>query len=217
MKLLKNIALFLLVVSTGFSGLSQQKDFQIWSGAAISKEFNKKLTLGAELQSRFENNASQIGTYFTEFSAKYVFADWYKPGVNYRLTRWGEGFGANQRFDIDNTLRFKAKDERFYIRFRWQREFYRGVLAEDDLRFRIKYAHKFSKKFRMSLASEHFYTWEYDEGFANWGRQRYTAGMEYEFAKKNSFELFYRFQNDLNQANPDNEFIIGIGYELELD
>lgn len=198
------------------SGLiAQQKDFHLWTGAAISKEFNKKFTLGAELQTRLNQNASTINTTFGEFGAKYAVADWYRIGTSYRIG--SKGFGLNHRIDLDNTFRVKLNDERFYFRIKAQRDFYRNAIDDDNLRFRLKYLHKFSKKFRGYAAAEYFYGWEYADGFRNWRRQRYTGGVEYRFKKKNSIDLFYRYQGDINKARPDQDYIIGIGYKLELD
>ena len=172
---------------------SQQKDFQIWTSAAVSKEYNKKFTLGAELQSRFENNVSQLNNYFTELSGKYEITKWYRPGINYRLSRWGDGLGAEQRVDLDNTFRIKMDNNRIDFRARAQREFDRGELSEDNLRFKFQFQHKFSKKLKSYAAAEYWYTWEYAEGFRNWSRQRYTGGLEFEFTKNNSFCINFIF------------------------
>mgnify|MGYP003915040113 FL=1 len=194
---------------------AQQKDFQLWTSAGISKEFNKKFTLGGQFQTRFDQNSSALGTTFGEIGAKYSVADFFKTGVNYRFRTRGEGL--TQRIDFENTLRLKLNDERFYFRILVQRDFYRSAIDDDNLRLRLKYQHKFSKKVKGYLAAEYFYGWEYADGFRNWRRQRYTGGFEYEFKKKSFIELFYRYQGDMNKPRPDQDYIIGVGYKLELD
>ncbi len=212
-----NIITFCLGLLISLNVIGQQNDFQIWTGAGISKELNKKFSIAGQLQARFDNNSSALGNHFLELSTKYEVADWYRPSINYRLSQWDEGFGVNQRFDFDQTFRIEAKDERFYARIRLQREFFRGSLDEDNIRFRFRYAHKFNKKFKMYGDAEYFYSWEYEEGFRNWSRQRYTGGLEFEIGKKSEVDVFYRSQFDLNQANPDREYILGIGYKIKLD
>ena len=209
------VGLLCLVFLITDSLYAQQKDLQLWTGAALSKEFNKKFTIGAEFQTRLNQNVSRINTTFGEFGAKYAIADWYKIGTNYRLG--SKGFGLNHRIDFDNTFRIKLNDERFYFRVKVQRDFYRNAIDDDNLRLRLKYQHKFSKKFKGYVAGEYFFAWEYSEGFSNWKRQRYTGGFEYQFKKKNSLDFYYRYQGDMNKARPDQDYIIGIGYKLELD
>ena len=164
---------------------------------------------------RLNQNVSRINTTFGELGAKYAIVDWYKIGTNYRLC--SKGFGLNHRIDFDNTFRIKLNDERFYFRVKVQRDFYRNAIDDDNLRLRLKYQHKFSKKFKGYVAGEYFFAWEYSEGFSNWKRQRYTGGFEYQFKNKNSLDFYYRCQDDMNKAGPHQDYIIGIGYKLELD
>lgn len=195
--------------------VAQQKDFQLWTSAGISKEFSKKFTVGGQFQTRLNQNVSRVNTTFGELGAKYSLSDWYKVGANYRFGI--KGSGLNQRVDFENTFRLKLNGERFYLRILVQQDFYRNSIEDDNLRFRLKYQHKFSKKFKGYLAGEFFYGWEYSEGFSNWKKQRYTGGFEYELKKKSFIELFYRYQGDMNKARPDQDYIFGIGYKLELD
>ena len=195
--------------------VAQQMDFQLWTSAGISKEFSKKFTVGGQFQTRLNQNVSRVNTTFGELGAKYSLSDWYKVGANYRFG--SKGSGLNQRVDFENTFRIKLDGERFYLRILVQRDFYRNTIEDNNLRFRLKYQHKFGKKFKGYVAGEYFYAWEYSDGFSNWKRQRYTGGFEYEFKKKSFIELFYRYQGDMNQARPDQDYIFGIGYKLELD
>lgn len=195
---------------------AQQKDFQLWSNAGMSKEFNKKFTLGGEFNTRFNQNVSSIDNYFVDLSAKYKVSDWYKPGITYRL-RWANDARFRQRLDIDNTFRVKLNDERFYFRVKAQREFENSARGDDALRLRLKYSHEFGKKVKGYAAGEYFYSWRYTDGVRAWTRQRYTGGLEFEFKKKNFIDVYYRYQFDTNLPAPDQDYIIGIGYKLELD
>jgi hypothetical protein len=207
--------LIILICPQGiFKALGQVHDMQLWTSAEVRKEFFNRLKISPSLQSRFNNNMSNLSSLMTDFGAEYKVTDYYASGLVYRMSDIGER-PLSQRICFDNSFTYKRFNDRFELRLRLQRRFANITSSElDRMRLRVGYTHIFSKKFRTYIKAEYFYAASIYR--RNWDRQRYSAGVITRIYKVHFLELFYRYQAEFNRENPEREYIFGVGYILDL-
>jgi hypothetical protein len=205
------LILFLFLFSSKI-GISQNQDFGIWAGIKVSKEINKKAKAFGEIQGRFNQNATDWRSAYFQTGVSYKFAKWYKLGVVYRYTNYGE-YDAN-RFDIDNNFKYKMNRNTFEIRLKYQKSIVTNTIKGDRFRVRFKYIFKVNKKFKPYLKAQYFYSKTYK--YSNWNQQRYTVGAVIRLKNKNYVDLFYNYEFEYNVANPLTQFILGVKYKLDI-
>lgn len=191
---------------------AQNQDFGIWAGVKVSKKWNKKWSAFGEVQTRLFQNATSIRSAYFQGGVNYKFAKWYKLGVVYRYTDFGEI--ETNRFDIDNEFRHKVKKNIFEIRLKYQKTIVTNDLKGNRYRVRFKYSYKINKKLKPYVKAQYFYTQAYD--FNGWHQQRYTLGTLIRIRKRNFIDLFYNYDFEFNVRRPEERFIVGIKYKLEL-
>ena len=194
------------------NGFSQNQDFGIWTGIKVSKEISKKGSAFGEIQGRFNQNASKRKSTYLQTGVNYKFTKWYKLGLVYRYTNYGE-YDAN-RFDIDNSFKYKLKKNTFEIRLKYQKSFVTSKIKGNRFRIRFKYILKVNKKFIPYLKAQYFYSNTYN--YNNWNQQRYTIGTVIRIKKKNYVDVFYNYEFEHNVANPLTQYVLRVKYKLEI-
>jgi hypothetical protein len=208
---LRIVITIVFLTSIHFSVTSQNQDFAVWTGLKVSKKITKEFGAFAEVQSRFNQNASSLRSVYFQTGANYKFAKWYSLGVKYRLTNYVEV--VSNRFDIDNIFKHKINDNSFEVRLKYQKSFVTNEIKGDRFRVRFKYSFKVNKKFKPYLKAQYFYTKVYD--FNNWNQQRYSIGAVVRIAKKNYIDVFYNYEFEYNVANPTTQYVLGLKYKLD--
>ena len=204
--------IFFLVFFMAMKGFSQNQDFGVWAGVKVNKEIGKKAKAFGEIQGRFNQNATDWRSAYFQTGVSYKFAKWYKLGVVYRYTNYGE-FDAN-RFDIDNIFKHKIEKNTFEIRLKYQKSFVTNKIKGDRFRVRFKYVFKVNKKFKPYLKAQYFYSKTYK--YSNWNQQRYSIGAVIRLKKKNFVDVFYNYEFEHNVANPSTQFVLGVKYKLDI-
>ncbi|MGB1003344.1 MAG: DUF2490 domain-containing protein [Salibacteraceae bacterium] len=189
---------------------AQNQDFGIWTGVKVTKKIEKKASVFGEVQVRTMHNVNTIENIFFQVGGGYSFTKWYELGGAYRYSNWGD-FDVN-RFDIDNTFKFKKKKNNFALRLKYQKSFVTHKIKGYRLRIRFKYSYKLNKKFKPYFKAQYFYSNLYD--FKNWHQQRYSIGAVVRLAKKNYVDIFYQIENEFNVASPATNFVLGLKYKL---
>ena len=75
--------LLFLVFTLSLASVEAQTDSELWLSGGAKYSLTKKLDLYGELNFRMEPIV--LNTFFTEMSAKYEVAKWFKPSVDYRF------------------------------------------------------------------------------------------------------------------------------------
>ena len=70
------------------------------------------------------------------------------------------------------------------------------------------------KKYEPFVSTEIYYLLDNSGKYFN--RIRYKIGTDYELNKRNTINLFYMIQQELNSKNPVRAFILGLGYRYTL-
>jgi hypothetical protein len=210
--------ILILVSATLFA---QKSDLQLWTGVAFSKKINKKLSADLNLESRINNNISQVGKYFAEAVIDYKLLPFLKTEVNYRYVFRDPGQSPSRNQRVSGMLTFskditKKSELKFRTLYQYETEPTAELRSEQFWRNRLELEHKLSKKWDSSLKGELWYDTIDRKAF---DRFRFTIGAKYEFIKSNTIQLFTAFQRELNRNNIKNvdiDYITGVRYKLKL-
>jgi len=217
--MLKKLIFILFFVPFGL--FAQFNDFQTWTSVNIGYSLNKKNDFNLEQSFRTMQNVNNWSTVFTELSYSYKINKHFSVGGAYR-------FSFKNRLDyyltahrISFNIKAKKKISDFYLNYRFllQAEYlginqrYDWVIPKSYNRHQFKLKYKLSKKIRPYIAYELYLA--IDETFLQLGKYRLTGGTTYNFNKKNSINIFYRYQR-VNFLETFNTYILGISYKYNL-
>lgn len=223
---LLQIQILLVLLSAGLVSPSyaQNKDFQIWTGVSVQKEFTKKIQIGLEEQIRLSENATTISQYFTELTAGYKINKHISIAGNYRFIQKDElsVFETVHRLSFDFELTQKISRITLSLRPRFQQEFYPAWFYYENpldptqyLRNKLALEAKIVKKLSLYFDSELYYQLNNPTGNV-FDKVRYETGLQYKINKKNSINGFYMIQKQLNVSKADTDYVLGINYKIKI-
>jgi len=194
---------------------SGQKDFQLWLDAGVNYKVNKKLDLKFEAAYRRENNLADLNETYLELQVQ---TDPYKFLVlsgGYRLSGWFDQYLVNRLFTF---ARFSFNIDRFKIQYRLRFDYnFNATLGtlSNNLRNKIKVSYR-TRKFPLDpfIAYELFYRTNHFDSRVS--QQRMDIGLDYSISKKNDLKIYYRFQQQLNDYAPNQNYILGISYSFDI-
>jgi hypothetical protein len=200
----KKLILILLLVCNASISFSQD-DFGIWYSVTAEKKLVKNLGLDLDANVRTINNASKIEEAFFDIGLSYNLNKYLSAAVSYRFTE------------------FKEKDELFHPRHKWFADLKGKLpLGNFDFSARLRFQQRYKTYFRDQndkeskeagriklkilynipsfpvnpyLSSELFFPM-FTQSERSVEKNRFMAGIEYNIAKKHSFDLEYMFQRD---------------------
>jgi hypothetical protein len=179
------------------------------------------LGVDLNLESRLDNNISQVGQYFTEATIDYKVLPFLKAEVDYRYVFRDPSENPSQDQRISGMLIFskelsKKSELKFRTLYQYKSDQDAELGSEQFWRNRLELEHKLSKKWDSSLKGELWYDTIDRKAF---DRYRITAGVDYEFVKNNVIQVFAAYQRELNRNNIKNvdiDYITGVRYNLKF-
>jgi hypothetical protein len=200
---------------------AQKSDLQLWTGVSLSKKINKKLGVDLNLESRLDNNISQVGQYFAEATIDYKVLPFLKAEVDYRYVFRDPSENPSQDQRISGMLIFskelsKKSELKFRTLYQYKADQDAELGSEQFWRNRLELEHKLSKKWDSSLKGELWYDTIDRKAFDQF---RFTLSVNYEFIKNNNLQIFTAFQRELNRNNIENvdiDYITGVRYKLKF-
>jgi len=214
----KHCTIILIITLLAGAANAQTKDAQLWTGIGISKKITKEITGSLEQQMRLDHNISFLKNIFTEVRLSYRFNKTFKYTASYRFINRGQiegGFAGGNRFTGDLRIRWKKKPVVLTYRNRMQQEIRStevGVRQINYNRNKLDFALDLDKKFAPFVSFEIYY----HLNKAEFNKNRYTAGVEFNLKNRNELSIWYRLQQEYNQRNPAMDYIIGIGFSHSL-
>jgi len=202
----------------------QQKDAGIWTSAGLETKVAKNLTASVSQEFRFNENVSELGTYFTDAGLSYKINKYLQVAANYRYIlkrRVDDSYSPRHRFYVDIKLQKKFKPFDLQFRTRLQDQYADighasdGGIAEYYSRNKVSLKWDIKKPIEPYISLELFTPLNYPREYA-FDNIRSSAGVEYALSKHHNFDLFYMIQKELNVSEPTTDFIIGIGYLYKL-
>ena len=215
---MKNLITIVISILFSMALNAQTKDAQLWSCVSVNKKVTKDLVGTLEQQVRLDHNMTFPKNIFTEMRMGYRLNKHIKYTISYRFMNRGQaegGFVTGNRFTGDLRLRYKNKPFILVYRNRMQREYRmeeEGVQQINYTRNKVALALDLDKKF-LPYASFEIY---YHLNDAEFNKNRYTMGVEFDLRNRNELDVFYRIQQDYNVNDRETGYVIGIGFSHSL-
>lgn len=203
---------------------SQTNDLQLWTNISLEKKITKTFSLNYAEEVRFNENISEVGQFFSDLGCNYKISKSWRISVNYRYTnkkKLDDSYSKRNRYYIDLSYRKKFDKVICVFRTRFQSQYVDvysssiGRIPEYYSRNKLTFKIDLDKKFAPYLSIEMFYQLHNPEG-NDIDNMRYTGGVEYQFNKKASLDIFYMIQQEYNVKRPERDYVIGIGYSISL-
>lgn len=190
----------------------------------ISKKLNEHWKLSLNQEFRFTHNASNFDTYFVGLGVDYRFNKHFSLGADYRFyqNKNKEGFFmSQQRWSAD--LMYKQKLSRFSVSYRLRLQnkdddFMTSASGDNLFQLRNKFSVDYNiKNFKLDpfFDVELYRSFE-NPGSSEFSKLRWTLGLNYSLKEFGGVEFFYRLDNELNQPNNKNTYIVGLGYKYSF-
>lgn len=218
------IFLFLLCCVQVNWAQDDQRDFESWTSAELRYKPTKRWKTGMELQMRLKENSSVIDGYFAELTGGYEIFKNFDLGLGFRFIRKNDNKGAIQGYEnygrIHADASYKHKINRLALgyRLRYQNRDELGVsnengdFADQYIRLKVGTEYDFKKwKLDPQLSAEIFHHSERNEE-NEFNKFRITFGTDYKFKKAGKIGLYYRYEKEINTANPRSTDILRIRY-----
>jgi len=207
-----------LFVSNGYA---QYNDFGVWAGVTLKHKFSQRFSGSIEEQVRTYQNSTAIAQYFTEAGLEYSISKKFKVAVGYRFINNNQQTYYSKRHRVFADLSFKTKFSslQFIFRTRLQEQqkdinsSEMGSIPEWYSRNKLTLKLDLNRKYTPYTSAEMMYLLKAPKIENNYiEKWRYTFGIEYEFNRVHSLDLFYLIQRDRMINNPVTYYAAGIGY-----
>jgi hypothetical protein len=200
------------------------RDFGIWGGLVLEKEFSKHIEMELEQQVRFYNNATTLDDYLVDLGGHYYINKNFKLGFNlryiYNAKRWSKTeHDLRYNFDLIYKANLANKLKLFY-RFRNHQV---NIINTQPLalgpktiafRHRLKIKYKYHNKNSLYVSTEAF---RYIENLSlpYWGQLRLKMGNIFE-TMIGDFDCSFGLEKELNAINPYSFFYFKTVYIISL-
>ena len=218
------ISLFFLVLLSLTGLKAQTNDAQMWLSIDLEKKLNPKLSLHFAEELRMNENLTEAGTIFSDLAVSYDITRSLSASLNYRFInkrRPDNTYDIRHRYYFDLTYKYAPKPFIITLRARVQQQYTdiftseKGKIPINYERTRLKIAFDRWKPLRPFLATEVFIPFS-NSRYSSFTVDciRYQAGLDYKINKHQSITAFYMIQKEMNVANPETDFVGGLGYSI---
>ncbi len=212
--------LFLLLNSHSAFAQVYGTDVQLWTSVKIKKDLPKRFSIAAQYELRLQNYMAALkGSYLSaeveyEIINKYLSTEFeYRYVTSFQKDKHRFGWGI--------TGKYKYGKVSFSDRVTYQREheyfntsYESGHEPTNYIRNRLQIKYDFKKHWEAYVSTEPFI--QLSNKYCGVDRMRNIAGIDWEFKKGHTLDLFYVFQIDIHQKNPDITHAIGLMYEWDV-
>lgn len=203
---------------------AQYNDFGSWNSFSIKTKLAKKIKLDLGAQVRLNENITEIKTLFTDVNLSYNLLKKNKIFVSYRVGKkrqLDDFYLLSQRFSLGFSTKKNFNDWTVGYRFKIQEANNNFQTLDRKLDFSLAVRNKISvnrKLFKKTYgwsSFEIFSAKNVDNYFylSDW---RWKLGVDRKVKKRQYFSLGLILQRELQTNNPVTDYIVFLGYELEL-
>lgn len=202
------------------SSMAQVNDAGAWLSLNFEKKITSSLSFNLSEELRFNENLTELGTFFSDAGISYKIKDFLKISGNYRFInkkRFDNSYSYRHRYYFDLGLKKKIKPLEVLLRLRFQSQYKDifssadGMTPEDYLRTKLTVKMKIKKSFSPYLYGELFNPLNNPKN-KNIDNIRYCAGLEYKINRRYMVDIFYMIQAERNVKNPKTDFLTGLGF-----
>jgi hypothetical protein len=207
-------------------GHAQQSDFQFWPQVQIGYNLSGRFKLSLTEEVRFRENVSQVKKELTDVGITFKINKALRLGISYRLeldfknpdeSAWRNGLYGD--------IMFRQKIQRFQFdyRLRFQSARIESISEVSSLNQWMTNRHKASLQYNIRgipltpvIEAEIFIPIRKQDPLMIDG-YRLWAGLAYALNKRNEISLRFGIQQEVNVADPWREYILGVGYSLDIN
>ncbi|MFM7902957.1 MAG: DUF2490 domain-containing protein, partial [Bacteroidota bacterium] len=203
---------------------AQVNDAGLWTSMGLQSDLSKKFSLDGDIELRFNENITELGTAYGEALLGYKFNKMWEASIGYRLIgkrRYDDSYSIRHRALLNLAYKKKIDKVTVSVRARYQSQ-YSDINRSDNWRvpddyFRLKGSLKYDTdtKWTPLVSGEAFYYLNRPEGILFTG-YRLSAGVEFEYSKKSAVNLGYVFDREVNVSNPWTNYIVSIGWSYKI-
>lgn len=200
--------------------MAQVNDAQLWTSVTIEKKIIKQLSVSVSEELRFSDNITEVGSFFTDIGITYKFHKNWRIAGDYRFTnkiQLDNSYSKRHRYYFDLSYRKKFYQFMVIARTRFQSQYAdvnsseTGHLPEYYSREKLTLKYSITKKISPYLSAEAFIPLN-NRKVKGIDNMRYSLGVEWEFMKNSTLDVFYLIQQEYQVANRERDFVTGIGY-----
>lgn len=218
------IFITLLMLFPASAAFAQWNDAQLWTSVSIEKKIIKPLSVSLSEELRFSENISELGTIFTDVGLTWKFHKNWRLSGNYRFTnkiRLDNSYSNRHRYYFDLSYRRKFYQFSVMLRSRFQSQYAdvnsseTGHLPEYYSRNKLTLKYNITPRIAPYLSAEAFIPLNNPKvkGIDN---MRYSVGLEWEFVKNSTLDVFYLIQQEYQAKDPETDYVTGIGYSFSF-
>ncbi len=205
-------------------GSAQVNDAGLWASINIEKKFTNKISVHVSVESRFNENFSELGTFYPELTGEYKYNKIFSLSGGYRFIlkrRVDDTYSSRHRYLFNLNIKHKISELSANARIRYQSQYSDlnssedGKIPSNYLRTKLTLKYDLQKKYTPFVSGEVFFNVNHPGGVL-FDDYRVSAGIEYEFSKKSTLELGYLIDREIQIANPLTSYVILIGWSYVL-
>ncbi|MDF1572698.1 MAG: DUF2490 domain-containing protein [Bacteroidales bacterium] len=220
------LLLFMLLFSSQATGQETKviRDLKVWTGAGIEKSFGKDWKISLEEEFRFQENATQVGEYFTELGVEYRVDRNISLEAGYRYARnrkKNDSFEVRSRYNIDlnyegNTYYFSLRARVRYTKEIEGLQMLNPIIPYEKY-FRTRLEVRYNRLGRVEpyLIGEIFQLYEMFE-YPEYDKFRLMGGVRLDAGKPGDINIEYGVIRELNIAIPFTYYLLKINYTFEF-
>ncbi|MBI2968573.1 MAG: DUF2490 domain-containing protein [Bacteroidetes bacterium] len=211
------IPLIVLIHSSIINLRAQQRDAGLWTSVNIEKKITQKFSAVASGELRFNDNISHLGTFFADPGITYAILKNFKIAYHYRFSnqrRLDGSYSKRHRYYFDFAYRHRLWKLSLQFRYRFQSQYTDILISEDGKIPEYTNRYKFTIRYLPDRPVKPYLAVEFFENFDGYylSKIRYFLGLEYSLNKRNSVEIFYLIQKEVQTSDPLTDFIAGCSY-----
>jgi len=219
----KPILTVVLAAALSFSAAGQIDDVGLWTGVKVTKKVTREFDISVNPEYRFNHDVTTLDAFLADVGLEYEIIKSVRLSLHYRFINSNREnyYSKRHRLYADLSYRYKLKDFTFLVRGRIQEQ-YADINSSEfgkypvwTIRSKIAVRYDFGEKYVPYVSGELYYllkdVTEADKIFT---RNRYEAGITYDFNRMHAINPFLLFQHD--RITGFNELIYGLGYNLTL-
>jgi len=216
-------SLTVILLCLPFCAATQYTDSGSWVSFGVEKKLAKGLTGEAIAESRFGDQFSNASSVFTDLVLTYKLHDNIRIGGVYRIGLRSQADGyylPRHRFAIDLMIKHSIDDWKFGYRLRYQNNnralasSESGIQYESGYRNKLSLSRKLMKRTWLKAQGEIFSS-QIDD-LIQPTDYRLKLGITRGVKKRHDLSLGLLYQTEIDNSDPDGEFIIYLGYSIEL-